>query len=306
MARSVPLERVGEIMKVVLTELQAAGGEERLGVLLNRAETKLKLSDYEKAAYEKSGYIRWRAIVHFYSIDCAKAGYILKSGGRWKLTDEGVKALKLPDKEFIQTAVSKYRAWKNLQPVPEREAEPDEDGKPGTEPTENPDAVVRQTAYEQAVELARSEIEDHIDKISPYDFQKLVGALLVGMGYHVPRIAPPGPDGGVDVVAYRDPLGVSSPRLKVQVKHKVNKLSVKEVRELEGLLRKDGDIGLIVSSGGFTAEAEREIRSSSKHIEAMDLDRLIRLWEQHYDSIPEAERKLLPLVKLSFLAPEEE
>jgi predicted Mrr-cat superfamily restriction endonuclease len=74
--------------------------------------------------------------------------------------------------------------------------------------------------------------------ILPYDFQKLVGALLVGMGYHVPRISPPGPDGGVDVVAYRDPLGVTSPRLKVQVKHRDQKVTVKEVRELEGLLRK--------------------------------------------------------------------
>ena len=108
------------------------------------------------------------------------------------------------------------------------------------------------------------------------------------------------------MVAYRDPLGVSSPRLKVQVKHRDQKITVKEVRELEGLLRKEGDIGLIVSSGGFTAEAEREIRSSTKHVETMDLDRLITLWEKHYDSIPEAGRTLLPLVKLSFLAPEEE
>lgn len=306
MARSIPLERVGEIMKVVLGELQAAGGEERLGLLLNRAGAKLRLSEYEKATYEKSGYIRWRAIVHFYSITCVKAGYILKSGGRWRLTEEGTKALKLPAGEFIQSAVSKYRAWRSRQPLPEREPQHGEDLKTEAESIENPDAVVRQTAYEQASEQARSEIEDHINEILPYDFQKLVAALLVGMGYHVPRVSPPGPDGGVDVVAYRDPLGVSSPRLKVQVKHRDQKITVKEVRELEGLLRKEGDIGLIVSSGGFTAEAEREIRSSTKHIETMDLDRLITLWEKHYDSIPEAGRTLLPLVKLSFLAPEEE
>jgi restriction system protein len=306
MARSVPLERIGEIMKVVLTELQAAGGEERVGVLLNRAGTKLQLSDYEKATYEKSGYIRWRVIVHFYSIGCVKAGYIQKSGGRWKLTEEGAKALKLPAGEFIQTVNSKYRAWKSLQPLTDERVTDPETEKPESENTERPATVVRQIAYEQAVEQARSEIEDHINEISPYDFQKLVGALLVGMGYYVPRIASPGPDGGVDVVAYRDPLGVSSPRLKVQVKHREQKVTVQEVRELEGVLRKEGDIGLIVSSGGFTAEAEREIRSSPKHIETMDLDRLITLWERHYDSIPEPGRTLLPLVKLSFLAPDEE
>ena len=58
--------------------------------------------------------------------------------------------------------------------------------------------------------------------------------------------------------------------------------------------------------GGFTADAEREIRSSSKHIEAMDLDRLIKLWQQYYEQIREAGKLLLPMVKLFFLAPPEE
>jgi len=80
MARKIPIERVGEMMKVVLTELQNAGGQARLKDLLPKAEPKLNLTDYEREPYEKSGYIRWQSIVHFYSIDCVKAGYIQKSG----------------------------------------------------------------------------------------------------------------------------------------------------------------------------------------------------------------------------------
>jgi hypothetical protein len=38
----------------------------------------------------------------------------------------------------------------------------------------------------------------------------------------------------------------------------------------------------------------------------IDSDRLIDLWEQHYDKIRESGKALLPLVKLSFLAPAEE
>jgi restriction system protein len=134
----------------------------------------------------------------------------------------------------------------------------------------------------------------------------LVAALLTAMGYHVPYVAAPGRDGGIDIVAYKDPLGTSTPRIRVQVKHREQKLTVKDVRELEGLLRKEGDIGLLVSSGGFTGEVDREIRASAKHIETMDLDRLIKLWTQHYDAVRESERQLLPLVKLHFLAPTEE
>jgi restriction system protein len=94
--------------------------------------------------------------------------------------------------------------------------------------------------------------------------------------------------------------------MRVQIKHRDQKTTVKEVRELEGLLRKDGDIGLLVSSGGFTSEVEREIRASSKHIETMDLDRLISLWQQHYEHLRETGKQRLPLVKLYFLAPVQE
>ena len=287
-------------MKILLTELKDAGGQEKLKDLFHRVEPKLNLNDYEKAAHAKSGYIRWRSIVHFYSIDCVKAGYLQKASGRWILTPEGEKALKKPAAEFIKSAIQRYRDWKANRGNHERaEADPIDD-----EPEE--EKLVRQTAYESAVEQARSEIEDHINNLGWYDFQKLVADLLVGMGYHVPFIAPPGRDGGVDVIAYKDPLGTVAPRIKVQVKHKDQKATVREVRELEALLRKDGDIGLIVSSGGFTSEVEREIRSSAKHIETMDLDRLIQLWQQHYDQIPEPGKALLPLVKLYFLTPPEE
>ncbi len=298
MSRKISLDRVGEIMKIVLTELDHLGGEARLKEIFPRVESKLKLSDYEKEPYAKSGYIRWQAIIHFYSIDCVKAGYIQKSGGKWYLTNSGRQAITMPAGQFIRSAIEKYRLWKITKDLPSN-SEMDV-----TE--EETDKAIRQTAYDQAVEQARAEIEHHINDLGPYDFQKLVAELLIGMGYHVPFIAPPGRDGGIDLVAYKDPLGINPPRIKVQVKHRQQKQTVKEIRELLGLLRKDGDIGLIVSSGGFTSEVEREIRDSSKHIEAMDMDRLIGLWQQHYDNIRESGRLLLPLVKLFFLAPAEE
>src|SRR3712207_7764782 len=63
----------------------------------------------------------------------------------------------------------------------------------------------------------------HIASLGPYDFQNLVAELLRAMGYHVPHVSPPGPDGGIDIMAYRDPLGTTAPRIKVQVKHRQSK-----------------------------------------------------------------------------------
>lgn len=298
MTAKVPLERVGQLMKVVLLELKNVGGEARIRDLLAKAEPKLNLSDYERAPYEKSGWIRWKAIVHFYSIDCVKAGYIRKSGGRWYLTPEGERALSLPPEEFIRSAQAAYRAWKTGREKPlgvNTELTAAEQGQ-----------IVRQAAYEEALAQARAEIEEYINNLGAYDFQKLVAELLRAMGYYVPYVSPPGPDGGIDIVAYKDPLGTTTPRIKVQVKHRDQKVTVKEVRELEALLRKEGDIGLIVSSGGFSSEVEREMRASTKHIETMDLDRLINLWQEHYDHLSERGKSMLPLIKVYFLAPTEE
>jgi restriction system protein len=293
------LDRIGEILQAVFRQLQKAGGEAKLREIIPLVEPQLNLSPYEKEVYPKTGYVRWISHVHFYSVDCVKAGYITKSAGKWRLTKQGEEALKLPPGQFVRSAQKKYREWKAAR---------SSGGGTETKDTEieESDKIVRQTAYEQAVEQAQSEIENHIDLLGPYDFQRLVAELLIGMGYHVPTIAPPGPDGGIDIVAYKDPLGTSTPRIRVQVKHRDQKVNVKDVREMEGLLRKDGDMGLIVSSGGFTSDALQEIRSSSKHIETMDLDRLIQLWSQHYDNIRESGKLLLPLVKLHFLAPTEE
>lgn len=292
MADRITIDRIDEIMRAVFLQLKAMGGKARGRDVLAAIEPKVGLTGYEKER-TKTGALRWETHIRFFTVDCTKAGYLQKSSGEWTLTAKGEQALKLPPGELMRSAQRKYREWKKAQPeVPPK--------------SEDEGVVERQATYEEALEKARAEIEDHIDDLGPYEFQKLVAELLRAMGYHIPHVAPPGPDGGVDILAYKDPLGTTAPRIKVQVKHRESKVAAKDVRELEGLLRKDGDIGLIVSSGGFSSEAEREIRSSSKHIETMDLQRVLTLWQENYEALSQSGKALLPLVKVFFLAPAEE
>jgi restriction system protein len=290
MAEKLSIDRIDEIMRAVFIQLKAMGGRARGSDVLAAIESKIGLTDYEKEKTH-TGRVRWGTHIRFYTVDCVKAGYLQKSESNWILTEKGEKALKLPAGELIRSAQREYRAWKKARP---------------DTPVEQEVEVERQATYEEAMETARAEIEEHINNLGPYDFQKLVSELLKAMGYYVPHVAPPGPDGGVDILAYKDPLGTTAPRIKVQVKHRDSKVAAKDVRELEGLLRKEGDIGLIVSSGGFSSEAEREIRSSNKHVETMDLERVITLWQEHYDKLSQTGKALLPLVKVFFLAPAEE
>jgi restriction system protein len=140
----------------------------------------------------------------------------------------------------------------------------------------------------------------------PYDFQNLVAALLKAMGYHVLWVAPPGPDRGIDMIAHTDPLGTTSPRIKVQVKRQPGtKMSVDAIRSFMAVLG-DQDVGIFISAGGFTSDAEREARSQEKRrLTLIDLNRLVDLWTEHFLQLDDADRQRLPLKPIYFLAPQD-
>jgi restriction system protein len=49
---------------------------------------RIQLTDWEQERYEKTGYVRWESILHFYTIDCIKAGFLQKEKGLWIITPD--------------------------------------------------------------------------------------------------------------------------------------------------------------------------------------------------------------------------
>jgi restriction system protein len=292
------LDRVGELIHLTFEEIVSREGSAPANEIMAGVEKRAHLTDIERSL-NKSGIPRWETNLRFYTTSCVKAGYLQKGNGYWKITDQGRVALKMPSLELIRDINKKYNAWaaqRALKPASEQNIVIDE----------KDDTVSRTEIFEKAEEQAQSGIEEFIHALAPYDFQKLVGYLLRGMGYFVAHDAPPGPDGGVDLIVYKDALGTVPPRIKVQVKHRRDtKVTVKEIRELHGLLNND-EVGLMVSSGGFTSDASRDARSASKHVDLIDLERLVTLWQQHYDRISEEGRAMLPLAPIYFLVPTDE
>jgi restriction system protein len=144
-------------------------------------------------------------------------------------------------------------------------------------------------------------ISDFLVKIPPYEFQRLVGGVLEAMGYHV-QVWARGRDGGIDVVAYPDPLGVETPRIQVQVKHQQATVGGPAVRELIGLLR-SGDRGLFISTGGFTKDAENEAARSDRPISLVNWDRFVELLHDHYEELDPEFKATVPLKRIWVLAP---
>lgn len=236
------------------------------------------------------GVRRYEKTVRFSTIALVKSGWLTKSAGTWAVTAKGLEALnKYSDPlTFYREAIKLYQAWKKQQPKAQSAPE-----------AEEPSEVA--LGLEEARELAWEEIRAHLAVMPPYDFQQLVGALLRAMGYHVAWIAPPGADGGIDILAYADPLGAQGARIKVQVKRQESKVSPDGLRSFLGVLGED-DIGIFVATGGFTSAAEAEARHEAKRkLTLIDLARLYGLWVEHQHRVEEEHRQLLPLTPVYYL-----
>ena len=272
--------------------LKENGGEMRSRDVIAQVEPRVELDSWATERYEKSGNIRWVTFLRWFTVDCVKAGYLLKKSGTWYLTPEGEEAMRLGSRGLLDEATKRYREWDAQREKPEPSIS--EDGEDEEE--------VNTLTMDQFQELANGSLERHILSKNPYEFQDLAAALLRGMGYHTPFVSPRGKDGGVDVIAYRDPLGTESPRIKVQVKHRADPTGVQDVRQLMGILQKDGDVGIFISTGGFSRDAKDAARGGHVHVELIDMARFIELWEDYYPKLTDEDKVLMPLVPVYFLA----
>jgi restriction system protein len=277
--------------------LQSESGELPGKEVIERIRNTVEFNDWEKEIYEKTGYVRWKSILHFYTVDCTKAGYMRKSKGVWYLTPEGEQAMKKGPIDLLQSASSAYRKWAAADKLSKQK------GTVGDTPELQENIEQTQKAnLEQLQEQAIAGIKDYINQKNPYDFQDLVATLLRAMGYHTPFISPKGKDGGIDIIAYQDPLGIQKPRLKVQVKHyPQTPIAADAIRSLKGLLNSNEDVGLFATSGRFTTEAERFAREANVHIKLIDGEELISLWQEYYSKMSDEEKSMLPIHPVYFL-----
>jgi restriction system protein len=67
----------------------------------------------------------------------------------------------------------------------------------------------------------------------------------------------------------------------------------------------DGDVGLFVSLGGFTRDAETEARTQEKRrVTLADAPKLFDLWTENYGRLSDEARRRLPIKPIYFLAPQ--
>lgn len=299
-------KRTGELLQELFTILLASPTGLPARDALHQLAAKVTLTPYEAGDFESGGR-RFEKIVRFATVDCVKAGWLIKEKGTWSVTDAGQQALgDYPEPEaFYRRAVKLYAEWKASQPNADPSDSVTNVLMPADEISTSLDTSAKAVSvtFDEAEEQAWSEISSYLRAMNPYEFQDLVADLLRAMSYHVSWVSPPGKDGGVDILAWPDPLGTRPPRIKVQVKRQQQAVSVDGLRSFMAVLG-DDDVGLFVSTGGFTKDAEWEARTQEKRrITLISLDKLFDLWVEHYEKLTDQARRRLPLRPIRFLSP---
>lgn len=113
---------------------------------------------------------------------------------------------------------------------------------------------------EYALDLIRQHIAR---KFKGHRLAYLVEAILQAEGYFTYR-SPEGPDGGVDILAGRGPLGFDEPRLAVQVKSGDAPVGGPELNQLRGAMGKlNARVGLLFPGVDLRGPPRRRRRSPS-------------------------------------------
>ncbi len=156
-------------------------------------------------------------------------------------------------------------------------------------------------------QVAHDQIQAHLRaRFQGHDLARLVGAVLQAEGYDT-EISPPGPDGGVDILAGRGTLGLNGPSLCAQVKSQAKPADVNVFRALQGTMQSfKADRGLLVCWGGFTGPLEQEARQHHFSIRLWGASDLVEAIYRVYDQLPEEIQAELPLKRVWSLVLEDE
>jgi restriction system protein len=165
-------------------------------------------------------------------------------------------------------------------------------------------------AEEEDAEVAgrnlSQDVEDQVramigKRFHGHDLARLVDEILRIEGYATDR-SPAGPDGGVDILAGRGPMGFEG-RLAVQVKSGNTVCDAPTLRELQGVMANFGAThGLLVSWGGFTKVARAEARRLFFQIRLWDSNQLIGRIQELYTRLPENVRAEMPMKQIWTIA----
>lgn len=173
-----------------------------------------------------------------------------------------------------------------------------------------PNALVQPEEELEQFDLAEQstdEIRKFIGQnFSRHNLARLVDGVLRAQGYYT-QVSPPGPDGGVDILAGCGPMGFAEPRICVQVKSGKDTSDIKVFRELIGTMQNfKAQQGLLVSWSGFKKTVIDEAKRQFFAVRLWDDGDLIAALLENYDKLSNDLQAEIPLKRIWTLVKDDE
>lgn len=257
----------------VIEALKELGGSGRPAEVRDVIANRLNISDQERTELLDGGAPRFDNQVAWARFYLVKAGIIDSSKrGVWSLSDKGREIESLPEEAALtlfRTIHAEFQSDKNTDLTsPESDEIIEETIAPASASTGD-DASYRKKILEILLNLP------------PYGFERLCQRLLRESGFEQVVVTGRTGDGGIDGQGILQINPFVSFKVLFQCKRYAGSVSVSQVRDFRGAMMGRADKGIILTTGTFTTDAQKEaIRDGVPPIELVNGDKLLDMFER--------------------------
>jgi restriction system protein len=250
--------------------LKKSGGSARADEVSRAIAETLHLPDTVLDKQLKNGESRFKNQVHWVRFYLANAGYLDSSKrGVWTLTEKGLITPEL-DEDQLRKIIQEVQA-KTVKTKPDKVLS--QLNRIG----DNSDALLP----DATAASSREQLLKILKSLSPSGFERICQRLLREAGFEKVEVTGRSGDGGIDGNGVLQINPFVSFQVLFQCKRYEGNVTASQVRDFRGAMMGRAEKGIILTTGRFTADAEREAsRDGVQPIELVDGDKLVSMFEQ--------------------------
>jgi restriction system protein len=202
--------------------------------------------------------------------------------GIFKITEQGLDVLKKNPKKIDNKILTQFQEYKKFIGL-DKEKSTKESFSQVNEKI-SPIEILEQN-YKRLKQDLIQDILSHVQRVSPFTFEKIVVKLLIMMGYGGPledgKVTQKTRDGGIDGIINEDELGLG--KIYIQAKRWKDSISEPAIHQFVGALDgKNAKKGIFITTSNFTSDAIKySERIIGKDIVLIDGNQLAELLFKH-------------------------
>lgn len=256
----------------VLAALKELGGSGRPSEVCDLVARYQHISDTERAILNTSGKSRFENRVHWARFYLAKAGYLdASTRGVWSLTEKGQAIASLSSDDAL-----------TIFHVMQQQFARDRTHTTTPAPLPSLDEQVAPTvSVAEVTETYRDKLLHILRTLPPTGFERLCQRLLREAGFEQVLVTGRSGDGGIDGHGLLQINPFVSFKVLFQCKRYQGNVGPSQVRDFRGAMMGRADKGIIMTTGNFTSEAQKEaLRDGVTPIELVNGEKLIDMFER--------------------------